>query len=742
MRNIYYVLVSILLCLSFLPAQAQTSITMEQLADSLTAFSGFSSFWASPVKVKNLRVSKDRVTVRTNHVFKDLRWTPALVTKAKKNVSRWVLGHERGKVTIIAGRTMIDDLITDCSRGIMVSGKANDLTDRNIALYPSHGIYFNRTRQEWIWQRATLWTTVEDLYSQEYVRLIRQMLENAGADVFMPRAGLEQQEPGLSGMPQWTEGARYWLMSQNADSTLWDLYEGDEYKDDMKCRAMWINSLEEPIDLCLAFHTDGMDSGNDSSIVGTLVIYTSRDDEGNTLLRDKRDREKVNRNLADWIQTQVTADLSHLAPEWTRRQLREANYCESRVPVVPSLILELLSHKNIADMRYGLDPHFRFVAARAVYKGILRALNGKAAVVQPLPVQDLAIQPNGKLQWKATPDTLEKTATPTYYMVYIQENDGDWNAQQVERKTHLQLSLKPGIRYNFYVVAGNNGGLSMPSPVISAYRSEQKDAPMGLVVDAFDEVYGVEWFADSTYAGIVPGSYACEDRFTCAYIGEQWNFTRADLWTNDDNCGWGACYRDHAGQFTVGNTHNYSSLHGKTLQKMNISYVSSTAGMLDKIDTNYCFVDYICGRNRTPIHATKLQSIEDYLTQGGRLLLSTDHFSALDQEWTKTHLHATYYAAKATRSGRIRTAQGNYQILLEPNEDQLFTCHPEALKPADSTACRIATYEDMRCPAAVATERTIVYGFPLETTTQFEEIYRRSMLWILENKQKNVEKLH
>ena len=52
----------------------------------------------------------------------------------------------------------------------------------------------------------------------------------------------------------------------------------------------------------------------------------------------------MNRNLADWIQTQVTEDIRHIAPEWTRRQLKEANYCETRVPVVPSIILELLSH--------------------------------------------------------------------------------------------------------------------------------------------------------------------------------------------------------------------------------------------------------------------------------------------------------------------------------------------------------------------------------------------------------------
>ena len=350
-------LILIALCaISILPSNA--AIGMPELGDSLTVFTGFKPLWSPAVRVKSMRVNGNNITVTTNTVLKDVRWTPESITEIKRKVSLWVLGHEKGKVTIYAGRTDIENLVTDCAKGIMPSGKQKDLTEKNIALYPSHGLYFNRDRNEWIWQRATLWTTVEDLYSQEYVRLIRQMLENAGATIYSPRAGLEQDDLGVSGMPQWTEGARYWLINQGADTTIWDLYEGDEYKDDMKCRAMWINSLEEPIDLCLAFHTDGMDSGDDSTIVGTLVIYTAKDDEGSTVLRDGRDRETVNRNLADRIQTQITEDLRHIAPEWTRRQLKEANYCESRVPVVPSLILELLSHKNMADMRYGLNPAF------------------------------------------------------------------------------------------------------------------------------------------------------------------------------------------------------------------------------------------------------------------------------------------------------------------------------------------------------------------------------------------------
>ena len=719
----------------------QAQISMSELSDSLFAYTGFSRVWSAPVRVKNMRISGNKVVIYTNGTLRDYRWTPDNIADIKRKVSLWTLGHTNGQVTIYSANTDIETLITACARANEPIGRCKfspdrfcDLTDKTIALYPSHGLYFNRDRNEWIWQRATLWTTVEDLYSQEYVRLIKRMLENAGGTVLMPRAGLDQQEPGISGMPRWTEGARYWMMNEGVDSTLWDLYEGNEYKDDMKCRAMWINAQETPIDLCLAFHTDGNDSGNDSTIIGTLVIYTAKDDDGQYVLRDGRNREKTNRNVADWIQTQVTEDLKHIAPEWTRRQLKEANYCETRVPVVPSVILELLSHKNMADMRYGLDPKFRFTAARAVYKGVLRYLNGRDATVQPLPVQELGIGTDGVLRWKAVTDSIEPSATPSYYMVYIQANDGEWNVQQVENTTELQLELTPGIRYNYYVVAGNDGGLSFPSPIVSACLTNN-DAV--LIVDGFNDVYGPEWFADSTYAGIVPGSYACEDRFSCAYIGEVWNYTRSDEWKNDDNCGWGSCYRDHAGQFTIGNTHDYTALHGRVLQQMGISYVSCTAGMMDVFSdqlSGFRLVDYICGRQKQPLTANSQAFIAKYMDNGGRLFISTDHFNAIDPIWAKRYLHASSYASHATRSGRIRMdGKRAFQLVMQPNEEQLFSCHPEGLK-AEEGAVKIATYEDMRVPAAIGTpKKSIVFGFPLEAVRAYEKLYQQSIEWILNN---------
>ncbi|MDE6503071.1 MAG: hypothetical protein K2K78_01215, partial [Muribaculaceae bacterium] len=58
----------------------------------------------------------------------------------------------------------------------------------NIALWPSHGRYFEKRTDRWQWQRGKIMQTVEDLYTTGYVYpFLIPMLENAGAYVLCPR---------------------------------------------------------------------------------------------------------------------------------------------------------------------------------------------------------------------------------------------------------------------------------------------------------------------------------------------------------------------------------------------------------------------------------------------------------------------------------------------------------------------------------------------------------------------------
>jgi len=64
----------------------------------------------------------------------------------------------------------------------------NGLAERNILVWPSHGWYYNNKAERWMWQRARLFQVVEDLGPFSYViPYLAPMLENAGANVFIPR---------------------------------------------------------------------------------------------------------------------------------------------------------------------------------------------------------------------------------------------------------------------------------------------------------------------------------------------------------------------------------------------------------------------------------------------------------------------------------------------------------------------------------------------------------------------------
>ncbi|MCY1719462.1 fibronectin type III domain-containing protein [Prolixibacteraceae bacterium Z1-6] len=65
---------------------------------------------------------------------------------------------------------------------------SSGLKNSNIAMWNSHGWYYEPKFDRWEWQRARLFTTLEDISPTVFVtEYITPMLENAGANVFNPR---------------------------------------------------------------------------------------------------------------------------------------------------------------------------------------------------------------------------------------------------------------------------------------------------------------------------------------------------------------------------------------------------------------------------------------------------------------------------------------------------------------------------------------------------------------------------
>ena len=574
-----------------------------------------------------------------------------------------------------------------------------------------------------------------------------------------------------SGLPRYIEAARYWMQYSGIPDSIYNYTDSkNDYVDDYAARGIWVNYLAGgsaanpnepglgiPLHASLAFHTD---AGVKDEVVGTLIIYKDYDDDKNKNFPTGKSRI-VARDLADYMQTQIVEDMRAIyAPEWTRRQLNNSSYAEARHPKVPAVLLELLSHQNMTDMKYGLDPRVRFTISRAMYKSFLKFIHeqyGTEYVVQPLPVNKMAINRQAetmKVTWQATEDALEPTATPTYYIVYTRTNDGDWDNGTRVTAPEYTFTPEKGIRYDICVAAGNAGGLSFKGETLSAYIAPEEKGNV-LIVNGFTRVSGPEWWSDSIYGGIRPMSHTVPYGKGVNYIGEVYDFDSRNEWKTDDNCGWGMCYSDHMDHPTVGNTFDYPALHGKTLAEMGYSYVSTSVAALDSI-AGYDLVDVILGKQKTYImgndtsfHCMPAQlqhALTHYLQHGGRLLLSGAHIASdmqgkEDAAFTKNLLHYEFRTTNASKTGKIRIERqlpnGVYTFRTEPNDTMLHTENADGLFPTEGGIV-VARFPEANVAAAIGHDataeggsKTLCWSIMLESAHNFPALYQQSINWLM-----------
>ena len=587
-----------------------------------------------------------------------------------------------------------------------------------------------------------------------------------------------------SGLPSFTEGAFYWMQWAGTDSTILSKYE-DDYTSDYGDRGAWVGwmsggsrtnpkaeGLNIPIDLSFAFHTDAGTTPDDS-IVGTLSIYTLMCD-GSDKFANGEDRLQQ-RMYADFVQTEIVNDIrKEYNPEWSRRGLWDRSYSESRTATVPAMLLELLSHQNFADMKFGLDPSFRFTVSRAVYKGMLKYLSARYGceyAVQPLPVNSFATTFSGpesvRLSWKATVDSLEATAAPTGYILQTRIDDGAFdtgivlddvrvNGDEVSTK----LTIEPGHIYSYRIIAFNEGGKSFPSETLSVGIPDDGNGKNVLVVNNFTRVSAPAWFDTEEYAGFnsdidagVP--YVREINF----IGPQYQFRRELPWLDDDNPGFGASWTDEAGKVFAGNTFDYCGVHGKLLMAAGYAFHSTSAAAFSansSLADNDIAVDLICGKQITTMVGTgkvadrfqvfpeALQKAVRRLTEaGGNVLVSganigTDVWDAIypvrkDSLYTVT----TKEFAEKTLGYRWMTNFASRNATVIPRKDAgmnlgsgEITFHkdrnpkiynvetPDGIVPSCDKARSFLRYTDTNISAGTCFEgngyRSVCIGFPIE----------------------------
>lgn len=553
-----------------------------------------------------------------------------------------------------------------------------------------------------------------------------------------------------SGLPRYLEGARYWAQWAGFPYEVYSKSGGtNDYNDDINTRGLAVNylsggsvyhpneaGLNVPLSLSMGVHTDAGFTVN-RSLVGTLGIYTTDTQNGQLGAGTSR---YASRDLADLMLTNLQADISRsFGTQWVRRSMWNRNYSETRLPAIPSMILELLAHQNFADMKYAYDPNFQFVVGRAVYKSILKYLatmHGENYTVQPLPVNHFAIQKKGNslsLSWEDVTDPAEPTATPTGYVVYSRIGYGGWDNGTYVSGKKFTVSAEEGLAYSFKVTAVNKGGESFPSEILSAYCAPREKGTV-LIVNAFDKLSAPRARESVSEEGFdLLNDVGIPYLRTPVFCGPQLTFTTATR-GRETSDGTGYSTADWEGRMIAGNTFDYPFIHGKALQALgDYSFVSASDEAVERGDVDlkeYRMIDLLYGADDKGFSAMMQNRLTRYAHAGGAILLSGAKIGggAVNYANTSAFLSQVLHYQSAgviTEQSEQSVASSAYRVQLyrAPNEIRYALSQTEALVPV-GTAFAVFAYENSRAGAGVAyggTSPTLVLGFPFESIQSAEE---------------------
>ena len=566
-----------------------------------------------------------------------------------------------------------------------------------------------------------------------------------------------QREGSVSGLPRALEGARYSAQWAGMPYTVYSGRQGtDDYADDINVRSFMTNYLgggspfmpsvegkRVPIELSLAIHSDAGFAKDGTSLIGALSVCTTSHNDGKLNAGISR---MASRDLADALLSNEVLDLKYKYGEWNRRELFDRNYSESRVPEVPSAILETMSHQSFPDMRYGQDPNFRFTLARSIYKSILRYVNDqhdRPFIVTPLTPDEFRVEFKGddevELNWNAVNDPQEVTSKATGYIVYTAVGGADFdNGTYINGKTSYRVKLKPDLLYHFKVAAANRGGQSFPTEVLSAlYHPKAKQKVM--IVNGFhrlsspavrntDQEQGFDIDEDP---GITYGP-------TYGWAGRQTNFDRKQM--GNLNGGLGSCGNELAGMLIAGNDFNYVRTHAEAIASAaQYSIVSCSSSAIERSKVNlrpYAMVDLLLGLERNDGHSVvsyktfapvMQQALQNFTVHGGALLVSgayvgSDMTTDEEQQFIASLLKCRYGGRSTAETGQIKGMGTTFDYWNTLNEDHYAATSADILQPVQPafTALQYADGQD----AAIAYKgkyRAFTMGFPFECITNAQK---------------------
>ncbi len=204
--------------------------------------------------------------------------------------------------------------------------------------------------------------------------------------------------------------------------------------------------------------------------------------------------------LRNFIHNQVVADIRALwKPAWADRGVKVANFGELReLNTIPGTLVELAFHDLAADATDLKHPEFRRIAARAIYKGILKFFSNRDGIIQTfLPEQPTNViaknigSNNIEISWAAPISGGAYGDAATAYKVYVSTNGKSFKDGITSLGTSFTFNGNAQTIYYFKVTATNAGGESFSSSVVAAKTPATGNSSIPyLIVDAFDRLDG------------------------------------------------------------------------------------------------------------------------------------------------------------------------------------------------------------------------------------------------------------
>lgn len=574
------------------------------------------------------------------------------------------------------------------------------------------------------------------------------------ADAVRFGGGMGNIERGgdISHMPRCLEAARYYAQWAGAPYSIYGNKTGtDDYAEDINTRSLMTNWLaggspyvptkegkKVPIELSLAVHSDAGYERDGKSLVGSLAICTTSFNDGRLNSGISR---FASQDFIEALRSNVTRDLSKKYKRWNWRYLWDRNYSETRLPEVPSAIIETLSHQNFPDMKLGQDPNFKFTMARSIYKTILRyvsQMHRRPCIVQPLQPHLFKATLTGdnkvKLSWKAQDDELEPTAVPTSYNIYVAAGTGGFDNGTNVRGTSYTMELEPGVMYRFKVTAVNRGGESFPTSTLSAYY-QPGATKTAMVINGFSRLSAPavrdniheQGFDIEEDAGVSYG-------LTAGWSGKQQCFNKSTMGSTEPN-GLGYSGNEMAGNFVMGNTFDYVYTHADAIaatKKYNVvSCTSETveSGIVDLI--NYDVVDLALGLQKYDANSTVFyksipsmlrNKLSAYVLGHGKLIASGAYIGSdlqHDDErvWLESTLKVAYGGAIHTDTiSGIKGMGTEFDFYRQLNPTHYAATKCDVLMPVSTAFCPLQYANGMSAGVAYRgnDNATFTMAFPFE----------------------------